>query len=444
MTVYYDQERAVWRFDFWRNRKRHHGYCIHPTTKKPAENKTQAREIETLLKAAAIAAPPPASQADQVPAPALVDTSYRLAQGAIAYATTVKHKSSWPTVAGHIEELLTWFGPDRPLDEIHRSGAKGMSAYVAWSLEQPVLVWVGGPYKRDAQRKRAGDRPLWKDTGARRDARTVNRHLDTLRSILHLAHGTIDPATRRPLLAALPEIPYLDVDEDTPRPFGLATLKTLIDGAPQHLAETILVCLIFGFRLRQGLYAEASRVDLELRGYWLPARSRGNKGRRGAFVPFGPETHDFVAALVARARATGVDRLIQYARRRRQKDGSVAVEWTAINSVSTSWSRLLERHGLKGLHTFHNTKTTLISNIADLAADAVVQDLAQHRDLKTTRKHYIAIGDDPKRRALTEFEQRLAGAGIAIGDRTPAAVLPARARPPVSPSRASGKRASRR
>lgn len=408
MTVYYDAERAVWRFDFWRNKKRHIGYCIHPDTRAPAANRRDALTIETLFKAAAIRAPADAPASVQAP---IVDARYRLAQAAIVYSTAIQSKSSWPSVKRHVEELLRYFGSDRPLDEISTALIGG---YVVWAAAQEIEIWNGGPYKRGSnhEHKRAGDKPLWKKTGRTRDARTINRYLDTFRSLLTRAHRTVDPMTRRRLLDAMPEIPYLPIAENTPRPFPLAALKTLIDDAPRHLAETILLCLIFGFRLRQGLYAEASRVDLALGGYWQDARGRGNKGRRGAFIPFGPATRDFVAGLVTRAKAIGIDRLVLYGRRRRNEAGEMETIWRAINSVSTSWTKLLDNHGLKGIHTFHNTKTTLISNIADLASDVVVQDLAQHRDIRTTKKHYIAIGADPKRAALTAFEQRLAGAGI--------------------------------
>lgn len=394
MTVYFDKGRANWRFDFWRRGVRHSGYCVHPTTKLPASNRREATEIELLAKARIMQSIGPAvSVTEQI---------YRLAQASIPYATRAQRKPSWPSIARHIEELLTWFGPATPVAAITEAR---MAEYVAWALSQHVETWVGGPYKRDELRKRAGDAPLWKKSERVRDARTVNRYLDTLRAILRLAHRTLDPQTRRPLLESIPEIPYEPIAEETPKPFALATLKNLIDDAPDHVAETIILALIFGFRLRQALDAKASRVDLALGGYWLEARSRGNKGKRGAFVPFGPATREFVESLVERARSTGLDNLILY------RDHRTNI-WRPIKSISTAWTKLLQRHGLKGLHTFHNTKTTLVSNIADLATPAVVQDLAQHRDFRTTRKHYIAIADDPKRQALTELEERLAVAGI--------------------------------
>lgn len=425
MTVYFDPERQVWRYDFWRKGKRHFGYCTHPETGAESRSEREAKDIEILYKARAIAA-----AASPAPPPPRA-SGWTLAQASIAYATTVQKKSSWPSIAHHLEEILAFFGPDALIETIDTGE---IERFRDACLQKPVMMWVGGPFKRDQVRKRAGDKPLWKaktrpDENGKaapvlRDGRTVNRYLDTLSGLLHRAHRTIDRATKKRMLEAVPEIPWADEYETSPRPFGLSTFAKLHADAPAHLQETMTVCVLFGFRLRQALYAKASRVDLELGGYWQERKSRGNKGRRETFIPFPPLGRDYIAALKARGERVGIDRLILFHEQRVDRDApaidgtpAVRVTWRPINSVSTAWRKLLRRHGLEGQHTFHNIKTTTISNIAAVASLSVAQEIGQHADARTTRKHYVAIDDDPKRAAIAELERRLTAAGVDLTPR---------------------------
>lgn len=425
MTVWFDPERQVWRYDFWRRGKRHFGYCTHPETGAAAQNQRDAREIEILYKARVIAAPANAA------APAPRPGGWTLAQAVIAYATRVQNKSSWPSISHHLEEILAFFGPDMLVEAIDE---QDIERFRDAGLAKPVMIWVGGPFKRGVERKRAGDRPLWKEKTRRddhgivapvlRDGRTVNRYLDTLSALLALAHDTRDKATKKRMLETMPKIAWADEYETSPRPFGLSTFAKLHADAPPHLQETMIVCVLFGFRLRQALYAKASRVDLELGGYWQERKSRGNKGRREIFIPFPPLGRDYIAALKARAERVGIDRLILYASWRVDEEAPMVdgkkptrLVWRPIDKVSTAWRKLLARHGLSGAHTFHNIKTTTISNIASVASLAVAQDVGQHADARTTRKHYVAIDDDPKRAAIAELEQRLTAAGLDLTPR---------------------------
>lgn len=237
------------------------------------------------------------------------------------------------------------------------------------------------------------------------EAATIG-YLQVLRAILCRAYKLTNPLTKRRRLEVVPEIPWAEEFETSARPFGLKTFIGLYNDAPQHLRETMIVCLLFGFRLSQALSAKASNVDLELGGYWVrrrgntkaERRGRGHKHRREIFVPFGPWGHEFVAALKARAERLSIDRLIIY-------QDHITGKWRPIKSVTTAWQKLLIRHGLKGIHTFHNIKTTLLSNIASFAPFAVAQEMGQHKDPRTTHRHYVAIEDDPKREAMELFEK---------------------------------------
>ena len=188
-------------------------------------------------------------------------------------------------------------------------------------LAKPVMIWVGGPFKRGVDRKRVGDKPLWKEKTRRdddgelapvlRDGRTVNRYLDTLSALLTLAHDTRDKATRKGMLETMPKMAWADeCSETSPRPFGLSTFAKLHADAPPHLQETMVVCVLFGFRLAEA-DAKASRVDLELGGDRQERKSQATRGAERSSSRSRRSGRDYIAALQAGAERVGIDRLVR-------------------------------------------------------------------------------------------------------------------------------------
>jgi hypothetical protein len=420
MGVWFNSARDKWMYEFWRKGVRHKNYCMHPATGALPRNKKEAEEFEVLIRAEVI-------KSENKPAPLPPLSGWTLAEAVDAYSKAVKSKPTWPTISRHLGELLSQFGANMLVADITKAK---ITSYRDWALEQPVMIWVGGPIKRDEEAKRAGNKPLWKPRTMKdengnvapvlRDGSTVNRYLDTFKAVLHVAHEAVDERTKQRMLEVVPTIEWAEDYDTSPQPFGLQTFVKLYNDAPQHVRETMVLSALLGFRLRQALYAKASDADLELNGYRIrrrgspkARRGRGHKHKRELFIPFGPVGRAYVAALKARAERLGIDRLILY------HDHRTGV-WRPIDAIATAWGNLLARHGLKGLHTFHNVKTTALSNIASVASLAVTQELGQHADPRTTKKHYVAIENDPKRQAIADLESKLMNAGL---DLTPTKVL---------------------
>ncbi len=139
MSVYYNSARSRWLYDFEFAGKRFAGYCKDPSSGEPAKNKTQAKRIEALMRAAAIAA---AEAETTKPNRA---SAYTVAQMFAEFASRKCTGRNWSNEQGYVRELIAFFGADTPVDQITEARVWD---YITWSRNQPVKVYMGAGVTR--------------------------------------------------------------------------------------------------------------------------------------------------------------------------------------------------------------------------------------------------------------------------------------------------------
>ncbi len=386
MAVYFDKERKQWRYNFIIAHKRYSNYCIDPKTGAGAETKSQAKEIETKVKAAVLEARP------ILP---ILPFTITFAQAMAAYIAQVKGGRSWGNQRIYVRELLAHFGETTPIMAITETL---IWDYIAWARTQKIKIWTGGGVKPgDPLPLGKTEESCWRESERTRSDSTINRYLDALRKALGIMAKQRDPNNGQPLLMAPPHVPKLQEPDALPRPISPTDIGRILEEAPPHLADTIRLCILMGFRQREALSLTINHVDLDNRGVWL--RGDETKGKRGEFIPANKEAVEILQRLMEQAKERGIQHLISY---KAGKNG----KWRPIKHLDTAWHRVLRACGLEGQHKFHNTKATFVTAVAMAAPAPVAQQLARHKDFETTRR-YIRIADEVTRKAVESINFNL-------------------------------------
>ena len=400
MTVYFDKARQKWRYHFEIEKKRETGYCDDPETGSHAENRTDAKRIEAIIRGALLAK-------QEKPQPASDGPDFTFGQAVAAFAARKQGKGNWANQQVYLNDLMNYFGASTRVAAIAEDSpipdAPSVWGYIRYARQRPVMVYIGkGRPLAEMLELGAPIERLYrpaKDGRLRADS-TINRYLDCLRETLRIAYELRDPRTGEFLFkGAMPKVPDLDEPEYLPRPFTDDEIWEAADRAPPHLAWGILLARLMGFRKAEMFGIRRRQVDFNLRGVWLAAAD--TKGKRDELVPANAEAMELLEYLVAEAEARGVEHIITYRRRLRAEPGQPP-RFTApvpIKNPKKAFARVLKDMGLDGIHTFHNTKASFVTAIAHVAPAAVTQDLARHKDYRTTQR-YLKVVDHAKRAAV--------------------------------------------
>jgi integrase len=151
-----------------------------------------------------------------------------------------------------------------------------------------------------------------------------------------------------------------------------------------------------GFRKAEVFRLKRKNLDYQARGYWLPAAE--TKGNRDEFVPANPAAWSLLMILHDQALEAGRDALIVH-------------KGQPVQDADKAWNRVRLAAGLEGF-VFHNTKAAFVSAVGMAGGSAVAQDLARHKDPKTTAR-YLKVNDQARRQAVDA-----AALGVAHKNRT--------------------------
>ena len=409
MSVTYNKSRRKWRCDFWIDGQRYQPDCDDPDTGKHATSKSDALRIQTKLKGKILSNADVPAKDDGIP-------DYGFGQAALTFGERKKMERNWANIQVYISELTLYFGAEFPValiaDESHSPDTPSVWGYIRWARQQPVKVYVGkGKPLREMLSLGVPMSKLFRPAadGRLRADSTINRYLDCLRGILRLAYSLRHPKTGDLLFKGpMPKVPDLDEPEYLPRPFSDDAIWEAATRAPAHLAWGILLARLMGFRKAEMFDITIPQVDFQSRGIWLAAAD--TKGKRDEFVPANVEAMELLEYLVAEARARGVQHIITYRRTRTTwniKGGKDAGDGRTVRfgpavpvkNPKKAFARVLKEMGLQGIHTFHNTKASFVTAVAHVAPAAVTQDLARHKDYRTTQR-YLKVADHAKRAAV--------------------------------------------
>lgn len=403
MSVYFDEEKGRWRFDFQRSKKRYQGYCVHPVSRVEARNKTQAREIEATIK-------------EKLKAPALqaVVPGCTMSQ-AIAYFSKHQgqHLAEWKTMKSRLREILDFFGRDA---DVCTATEERLAEYVSWMRKQTIKTYVGGPGKRGAN----DDRP-WKDTGRLRSIRTINDYLQLVLRVL-----SVPPAKK--WVPVLPEVKFLQEPKRMPSPIEQRAGEKILSTAAPHLRRLVTICNNTGMRETEALTVRARQVHETMKVILL---EENTKSRKGAPVYLNDEAWDAIAealrdgdALWARLQADAALAASYASKWGIVERGDIPVilyRDKPIRRVKSAWRGAKARGGVKGRIRFHDTRATFCSDLARNGVDPHrIKELARHADIETTML-YVKAADQGMHEAVALLgKSKTAGAKV----------------PPESPSRA--------
>jgi integrase len=392
MSVWLDKSRKTYRYDFWRHGERFAGVCIHPDLKTHARTLTEARQIEAIFVVRANEGvvekePPPKAE---------TASTFTLLQCLCDYLEQAKKTDrSWELASSIIDHILGFFGRDTTLVSISQ---KLTEKYGDFLSEEMVQVYVGGPRKGGELRPRRN--------GKVRDVATRNRYLGVLRKAWRDAERRY--RGELPGFPPPPLIKLFKLPKTNPNPVRQQDVARILDAAPLHLQEIIILTLNIGGRLREILKAVVKEVDWDNARITFPAeRTKGHKERS-------VDLNEIAMALLWKLRARlpdpndGDARLIRY---QRTPDS----EPQPINSIRTAWRATLRRAKIPGKYKFHGTRGSFITYLAANGVPLpVIQRIVGHEDIRTTAR-YMAIEDQYAKEAVRKLEGHPAFVGANRG-----------------------------
>jgi integrase len=384
MTVFFDKARGRWRYDFQVGGLRYAKECVDEAGV-PAASRRAALAIESEARRGARIAPK---------LPRASDLTF--AQVMDALTETWMREKSWPDRKPMVRELVAFFGAATPIRSI--DGAK-VQDYIAFALQQPLMVWKGGPRK-------AADAAKFKPhpAGRTRSAARVNRYLPLLRAAFDRAYNTRDPLTRERAIDEVLPVPELAEMKRKARPVPDDVLTSLLERLPPHLVDAVRVTLFFGLRQSEAFGLQIHQVDFNARGLRLQAEAV--KNHTDAFLPGSSHAMQVLAQLVNQARERRTTYLITWTPYRDAEKRAKA-EWRPIASPKTAW-----RTAMKAIEKaygkrwrWHDIRAAFITQVAITSGAVAAQKLARHKNYTTT-EGYIEVADPVTRAAAEHAGER--------------------------------------
>lgn len=374
MGVFFNEARSRWQYDFQRKGQRFAGYCI-GVDGEPVTSRRAAEDAEARIKASL--------KADQKQE--AEPQGYTLAE-AFAHWCEVKASKNrtWDEIKGQVKELVGFFGADTPIESIT---LEQIERYVAWSRQQPVRRYVGGPEKGNRQ---------FKDTGEFRSDSRTNRYLDKLRAALRFA-------VKHRKVRSVVFVEREHEPEAAPNPIQQGDVRRILERAPQHLYRLIVLCIHTGMRMDEATLLEWNQVDFGARTIRL---GTDTKAKRGRIVHLNSVAIELLRELEAERIETS-ERVFLYRHKGKGKP-------RPFDDCHRAWYSTLEAVGLKGRYRFHDTRAAFCSLLAEHGIDpAHIKDLAGHREISTTLRYV-----KPSQKRLKEAVQSIEhiGRGVAVPD----------------------------
>lgn len=393
MTVFFDEERQRWRYDFQLEKARYARECL-DASGNPVASKRAAQECENEARRLARISPKLIRASDLTFAQVMNDLS-----------EIWQKEPGWDDRRRKVSELVAFFGAETAMRDI--DGAR-IQDYIAFALRQPLRVWKGGPAHRDGKERWAPH-----PSGKTRAPATVNRYLPLLRAAFKRAYNTRDPLTRERAVDELPAIAELQEMKHKARPVPDDVLSDVIETLPAHVVEALRATLFFGFRRNEIFRLKIHNVDFDARGIRLDAQDVKNK--TDAFIPGSSHAMQFMAQLVDQARDRRSTYLITWTPYRDEKKRAAA-KWHPIKSPKTAWRTAMaaieKTHGRRW--RWHDIRAAYITQVAIMSGAMAAQKLARHHDFATTQG-YVEVADDVMRAAAETASDRPALRGILGG-----------------------------
>lgn len=389
MTVFFDEARKRWRYDFQLAGVRYAKECT-DAGGNPVTSRRAAQNSENEARRLAKIGPKLTRATDLTLARVINDLSEKWIR-----------EADWQNKQRYAREIVAFFGADTLIRDI--DGAR-IQDYITFAVNQPVMIWTGGANRRRDNEQ--ADR-FWKPhpQGKTRGPATANRYLPLLRMAFDRAYKTRDPITRERAVEEVPVIKDLDEPKRKARPTPDAVITELYQLLPEYVIDAIRLTLYFGVRKGEVFRLRVADVDFEARGIRL--EHQNVKDDEDAFLPGSRDAMQFLAQLVDQAQDRRTPHLITRRRYRKDATAQAAEPWVDIKSPKTVWRSAMvtieKKFGKRW--RWHDLRAAFITNIAVNAGPMAAQKLARHSDFATTQG-YIDVADEITRAAVEKASDR--------------------------------------
>jgi len=229
---------------------------------------------------------------------------------------------------------------------------------------------------------------------------TVNKDIRTLRRIFNLAieprgylqDGQNPFAKMKERKTTENEIRYVEIKE----------YLALMDKA-KNLWWRGLLSLAYGSGLRRNEILHLTWKDIDFENHLIKITAKKSskmiiewdpKGRRNRIVPMSDENCQLLADLQAQAEEHHPYIFISPQRLKRIKERKRKRDWNTrsqvINNLDKNFRLLQSKAGIEKC-VLHDLRRSAITNWAKKLPIQVVQQLAGHEDISTTRKYYLSV-----------------------------------------------------
>lgn len=310
-----------------------------------------------------------------------------------------------------LQNRINLGNPDKPkkitLADFKREHIKVMQGQVAYgTLQDQMRVlklfekFIGGSRILHKIRPREAEAFIAYRLQSGITTGTVNKDIRTLRRIFNLAielrgylpEGQNPFAKIRQRKRSSKPVRYVEIEE----------YRQWMDAAEGVWWKT-LVSIAYGCGLRRNEILNLTWVDIDFDKQLIhvrPKRETANtiewepKDHEMRIVPMPDETLQFLAEAQAEAHESHAYIFISPQRLNRIKQRKKECKWNSrseiINNMRKNFQRIRHSAGLERF-TLHDLRRSAITNWARRLPVQVVQQLAGHSDISTTREYYIAV-----------------------------------------------------
>ena len=245
---------------------------------------------------------------------------------------------------------------------------------------------------------------------------TANKDIRTLKAIFNLAidprgylHDGKNPFAKiKERKTTEKEVRYIAVDE----------YRKLFDSTTEIWWKAFLsIAYGSGLRRNEILHLTWSEIDFEHQRIRLVAKKDAKnvvqwetKGRKNRVVPMSEESSNLLATIRAESPEghpyifISAERLCHILQRRQKGDWDERS--TMVNNLSRAFSALCEKAGIEDCSP-HDLRRSAITNWAQKLPIQVIQKLAGHSSISTTRKYYLSVREEDFDMACELINQNL-------------------------------------
>lgn len=339
MTVYYNKSKSAWLYDFQKNGERYQGYCYNKKGEH-VKTKTEAKESENILKAQLVNIPKKRPQI-------YIPNAYTLGEACRDYFNHIKNDNKKPkNEQGHIKVFFSFWGIEKPLVLINKDEIDRFNEFM-----------LNTPYTRQENGAK-----YWRST------KTVNRYLDTLKSIVSLAFESEKIEYPR-------KIKKLKTEEKVPTPVPIEILKLIIENSAEHLVHFINIAVNTGMRLSEMTTLKTQQLHLKDRQIILEGNTKSRKGR---VIFINDECFESI---------------LYFLRNRGKSEYLITYEGHPIRTPRTAWINAQRRAGIKKPYRIHDMRASFCTLLAQTpnASEYYISMAAGHSNPSVTRRYLAAL-----------------------------------------------------